>query len=155
MSPIIGLACKFKTEDVSQVAVFTACLPADTELGSTKLLSVFCSSSNATRKHIKDEEGLLLEEESARGNMLPHERAYMFLSKGVVQPAEVSDLEDFFVRFEKHDSIKRNLRVHVVDKGWLKIEFYKSREKRPDNQLCKLEMDLPPRKRDIEVKNNV
>ena len=55
-------------------------------------------------------------------------------------------------RFEKDDSIIRKLRVHVVDKGWLKIEFYNSREKKPENKLCKLEMDLPPRKRDIEVR---
>ena len=55
-------------------------------------------------------------------------------------------------RFEKDDSFKRSLRVRVVDKGWLKIEFYNSREKKPENKLCKLEMDLPPRKRDIEVK---
>ena len=55
-------------------------------------------------------------------------------------------------RFEKDDSFKRSLRVRVVDKGWLKIEFYNSREKKPENKLCKLEMDLPPRKRDIEVR---
>ena len=55
-------------------------------------------------------------------------------------------------RFEKDDSFKRSLRVRVVNKGWLKIEFYNSREKKPENKLCKLEMDLPPRKRDIEVK---
>ena len=55
-------------------------------------------------------------------------------------------------RFEKDDSFKRSLRVRVVDKGWLKIEFYNSREKKPENKLCKLEMDLPPRKRDIKVK---
>ena len=55
-------------------------------------------------------------------------------------------------RFEKDDSIIRKLRVHVVDKGWLKIEFFNSREKKTENKLCKLEMDLPPRKRDIEVK---
>lgn len=98
MSPIIELARNFNTEDVSQVAVFTACLPADTELGSTRLLNVFCSSSNATRKHIKDEERLLLEEESAWDNMVPREKAYVFLSGSVVQPAEVADLENFFVR---------------------------------------------------------
>ena len=55
-------------------------------------------------------------------------------------------------RFVKDDSFKRSLRVRVVDKGWLKIEFYNSREKKPENKLCKLEMDLPPRKRDIKVK---
>ena len=55
-------------------------------------------------------------------------------------------------RFEKDDSFKRSLRVRVVDKGWLKIEFYNSREKKPENKLCKLEMDLPPRKRGIEVR---
>ena len=55
-------------------------------------------------------------------------------------------------RFEKDDSFKRSLRVRVVDKGWLKIEFYNSREQKTENKLCKLEMDLPPRKRDIEVR---
>ncbi|PFX12800.1 p53-induced protein with a death domain [Stylophora pistillata] len=150
MSPIIELARSFNTEDVPQVAVFTACLPANTSLGSTKMLRVICSSSNATRKHIKDEEEFLLEEENAWDNMVPHERAYVFLSGSVVQPAEVADLKDFYVRFEKDDSIKRSLRVHVVEKGWLKIEFYNSREQTADNKLCKLEMDLPPLKRDIE-----
>ena len=42
--------------------------------------------------------------------------------------------------------------MHVVEKGWLKIEFYNSREQTADNKLCKLEMDLPPLKRDIEVR---
>ena len=55
-------------------------------------------------------------------------------------------------RFEKDDSIIRQLKVHVVDKGWLKIEFYNSKEQKAESKLCKLEMDLPPRKRDIEVK---
>ena len=55
-------------------------------------------------------------------------------------------------RFEKDDSIIRQLKVHVVDKGWLKIEFYNSKEQKAESKLCKLEMDLPPRKRDIEVR---
>ena len=29
--------------------------------------------------------------------MVPHERAYVFFSRSVVQPAEVADLEDFYV----------------------------------------------------------
>ena len=65
VSPIIVYARSFNTEDVPQVAVFTACLPANTSLGSTKKLRVICSSSNTTRKHIRNEEEFLLEEENA------------------------------------------------------------------------------------------
>ena len=39
----------------------------------------------------------MLEEENAWDNMVPHERAYVFFSGSVVQPAEVADLEDFYV----------------------------------------------------------
>ena len=97
VSPIIVYARSFNTEDVPQVAVFTACLPANTRLGSTRKLRVICSLSNATRKHIRNEEEFLLEEENAWDNMVPHERAYVFFSGSVVQPTEVADLEDFYV----------------------------------------------------------
>ena len=95
---MVELARSFNTQNVPQVAVFTACLPANTSLGSTKMLRVICSSSNATRKYIKDEEEYLLEEENAWDYMAPHDVAYVFFSGSVVQPAEVADLEDFFVR---------------------------------------------------------
>ena len=98
LSQMVELARSFDTHNVPQVAVFTACLPANTSLGATKLLRVICSSSNATRKHIKDEEEYLLEEENAWDYMAPHDVAYVFFSGSVVQPAEVADLEDFFVR---------------------------------------------------------
>ena len=53
-------------------------------------------------------------------------------------------------RFEKDDSIIRSLTCYR--QRWLNIEFYNSREQRAENKLCKLEMDLPLEKRDIEVK---
>lgn len=57
-----------------------------------------------------------------------------------------------FYSFQEKHSFKRTLRVQVVDKGCLTIEFYSNREQRAENMLCRLEMELPPPTKDPEVK---
>lgn len=54
-------------------------------------------------------------------------------------------------RFQEHHSMKRSLKVQVVTTGDLTIEFCSSRELEEERLLCRLEMELPPPSRDIEV----
>jgi len=92
----------------------------------------------------------LLEEESSRETMRDNDMAYVFLSEGVVKPANPDRLKDFVLKFQKDNSFKRTLKVQVIDRGELTIEFYSSQALEKENLLCRLEMDLPPPTRDTE-----
>ena len=48
--------------------------------------------------------------------------------------------------------MKRNVKVQLVNSGDLTIEFCSSQDLEEESLLCRLEMELPPPSRDIEVR---
>ena len=92
------VAGDYNTECVRHAVVFTASLPVDTRIGSKTELSLYCSPNDKRRELIDNEDGLLLQEESAWEFMQPNDKAYVFLSEGVVKPVKLENVRDFFVR---------------------------------------------------------
>jgi len=97
-SQTIQITGHYNTECVRHAVVFTASLPVDTCIGSKTELSLYCSPNNKRRELIDSDDGLLLKEESAWEVMQPEEKAYVFLSEGVVTPVKLDNFRGFFVR---------------------------------------------------------
>ena len=60
----------------------------------------------------------------------------------------------FIRRFQDDDDdvgFNRGLRVYVVDRGDVSIEFCRSRKRKRKQMLCKLYLELPPPVKDPEV----
>lgn len=97
-SQTIQITGHYNTECVRHAVVFTASLPVDTCIGSKTELSLYCSPNNKRRELIDSDDGLLLKEESAWEFMQPNDKAYVFLSEGVVRPVNLDNFSGFFVR---------------------------------------------------------
>ena len=98
--PSVLLGGSYKTECVRKAAVFTAFVPGDARLGYRTTLTLYCSP-NRKRRNLFDsqsEENNILLEESSWKPLKPNDKAYVFLSEGVVTPVEKEDLKDFYVR---------------------------------------------------------
>lgn len=97
-SQAIRIAGDCNTECVRQAAVFTACVPADTRLGSITKLTLYCSPNDKRREFIDQEDEFLLEEESAWELLKLGDMAYVFLSGDVIRPVNDKHLKNLFVR---------------------------------------------------------
>ena len=98
-SQAIRIAGDCNTECVRQAAVFTACVPADTRLGSITKLTLYCSPNDKRREFIDQEDEFLLEEESAWELLKLGDMAYVFLSGDVIRPVNDKHLKNLFVRY--------------------------------------------------------
>lgn len=97
-SKTIQIADDYNTECVRHAVVFTACLPADVRLGSTRKLSLYCSPNDKRRQLIDKEDEVLLEEESSRETMRDNDMAYVLLSEDVVRPDKPDRLKDLVLK---------------------------------------------------------
>lgn len=98
--PNVQLKGNHETECVRKAAVFTAYVPGNARLGDRTTLTLYCSPNHKRREFFEsqsEEDNILLEESSWKP-LKSNDKAYVFLSEGVVTPVDMEDLKDFFVR---------------------------------------------------------
>ena len=94
-------ATNYNAERVGKAAFFAAYVPGNTRLGSDTNLRLYCSPTNkrGEMSEIEKQQGnILLREESSDELMYLEDKAYVFLSNGVVTPVNKETLRGFYVR---------------------------------------------------------
>ena len=94
-------ATNYNAERVGKAAFFAAYVPRNTRLGSRTKLKLYCSPTNKRGEmfEIEKQQGnILLEEQSSDELMYHEDKAYVFLSNGVVTLVKKETLRGFHVR---------------------------------------------------------
>ena len=89
------------SDSVGKAAFFAAFVPRDTRIGSSTMLRLCCCATNKRRDLVETEKvlgNILLGDESSNDFMHLGEKAYVFLSEGIVSPVQRKSLRGFFVR---------------------------------------------------------
>ena len=99
--PIVGLVGGSNTESVRIDAFFAAYVPRDTRLDCQTQLRLYCSPTSKRDNVITSEEkhgNVMLDDGSSDDPMCLNDKAYVFLSPGIVRPVRAERLQGFYVR---------------------------------------------------------
>ncbi|XP_068737301.1 uncharacterized protein [Montipora capricornis] len=140
-----------KLDSVPKAASFLAFVPGDIGLHEKSQLRVYCVPT-CKKREVKDDErkqdNVKIGDGSADEPMYFNDKAFMFLSEGIVIATRPQRLRRFHVSFQDEPFLK-SLQISLVNPGDLTVSFYGSQERDEDNMLCELEVQLPPQRADL------
>ena len=99
--PIAELVGGSNTESVRKAAFFAAYGPKDTRLDCTIKLRLYCSPTSKrdkVRANEKEDGNIMLDDGSSDDPMCLNDKAYVFLSDGIVRPVRAERLQGFHIR---------------------------------------------------------
>ncbi|XP_068704314.1 uncharacterized protein [Montipora foliosa] len=144
-----------KLDCVPKAASFLAFVPGGTRLRDESQLRLYCVPT-CKKREVQDDErkddNVKMADGSSDEPMYFNDKAYMFLSEGIVTAISPERLRTFHVSFQDEPFLK-SLQVRVEKRGDLTVSFYRSQEKNVDNRLCELEVPLPPQRADLTDDN--
>ncbi|XP_029207608.2 uncharacterized protein LOC114971230 [Acropora millepora] len=129
-----------------RAAFFAVFVPRKTCLHCDTNLRLWCSPTSKRCELIAYEEALgniLIGDGISDRPMCSNEKAYIFLSEGIVTPLIPGRLQRLHVSLQEELVLKK-LKVRVVNRGVLTISFCGSKERDEDNMLCEVDVTLPP-----------
>ncbi|XP_068705851.1 uncharacterized protein [Montipora foliosa] len=139
-----------KLDSVPKAASFLAFVPGDTRLHQTSQLRLYCVPT-CKKPEVEEIEGkkdnVVIGDGSSDELMYFNDKAFMFLSEGIVAAIRPERLRKFHVSLQDEPFLK-SLKIRVENRGDLIVSFFKSQEKDEDNMLCELEVTLPPQRAD-------
>lgn len=100
-SSIPGLVANFNTEGVRKDVSFAVYVPKDTRLGTQTKLRLYCTPRSKKYAMIDDENKLgniMLDDGSSDDPMCYNDKAYVFLSNGIVMAVNQDRLQGLHVR---------------------------------------------------------
>ncbi|XP_068705821.1 uncharacterized protein [Montipora foliosa] len=140
-----------KLDYVPKAASFLAFVPGGTRLRNESQLRLYCVPT-CKKREVQDDErkddNVKIADGSSDEPMYFNDKAYMFLSEGIVTAISPERLRTFHVSFQDEPFLK-SLQIRVEKRGDLTVSFYRSQEKDVNNRLCELEVPLPPQRADL------